>query len=75
MLVSGIITVTIIVVIGVIFYTCRKDNVDKISKNLENTTTLENPMEQYGIWHNECIKYMASKGAAELTMDGIRDIW
>jgi hypothetical protein len=72
LLISGIITATIIVFAGVIFYACKKDNGDKVTKNFENPTGLENPMEQYGIWHNECIKYMASQGAVSLTMD---ELW
>jgi hypothetical protein len=73
MLISGIITVTIIAVTGVIFYACKKDSNDKVTKNLwEGTTVLENPMDQYGIWHNECIKHMALQGAVDLTME---ELW
>lgn len=73
-----IVATLIISVVGVVmFYACTKDNSDSLTNNPGPRSAekglLINPMEQYGIWHNQCLEYMFTlPNANELTKD---ELW
>ena len=54
--------VAMVVVGGSVFYACKKDGTGLLTnKSISNEVTVyENPFEQYGIWHNECLEEMFS---------------
>ena len=71
-------TITLMVFAGAVaFYSCQKDN-ELLTKNdkakiTKSSGVLENPFEQAGVLHNECIKYIASIGnTVDLTNN---DLW
>lgn len=63
--IATLMAVTIIAISGVVLNSCQKeknesltnDNKTKIIKNGQ----VENPFEQYGIWHNDCLEYIFSQ--------------
>jgi hypothetical protein len=50
-----------IIVGGVIFYSCQKDNDDLTNAKIEKNNVLKNPFEKYGVLHNNCLKYILSQ--------------
>ncbi len=56
--------IAVLVSTAAIFYGCRKEELlNKNASGVKSATSsnLENPFNQYGIWHNECLSYMFSR--------------
>ena len=68
--VGGLLFLVIVSLGGMIFNSCQEEEIGGGSYTPPSGGILDNPMDQYGIWHNQCLdKIILSPDIAELTAD------